>query len=171
MNENTENVMLGRCQALNESDIKRLYDDYKVNYNAEQTLHEICTLLFRKAHIRTLGELEDADDEGANKKAMDIKSDFYQFQSECVTMDKTKNIKVKHKKGDVRRDDEGNPITDGTNRDGSPRFCLYAKDEIEYKEETVEIPFYDYKNNANALEKLRVFIKAQQVLPDLEQIQ
>lgn len=166
----TKPNMIGICQAFTDTELLELHKEYSKTYNAEQVMRKICTKLFRNERIRTLADLEDKDDEVLLARAMNIKSDFYSIQAQCVTTFKKRRKKIKHLKGDVKKDEYGNPITDGTNADGTPRFVCYDKNENEDTDILEEVPYYDYRTSPNLLEKLQRFIRGIQVLPDFDLI-
>lgn len=166
MNDTTNTETLGICQALTMKDLEGLHKDYMLSLTPEKSLHDLCTLLFRKMRIRTISELDEQADERAKQVAMDIRSDFYKLQQGVVTSVKTRKVKVTHKKGDPIRDEKGNPLTDGTNADGSIRYQTYPRDTIDYVDEEYDVPYFDYLKSIYAWDKLKAFIKQEEVLPD-----
>ena len=162
--------LMGVCQAFTETEIKNLHDEYWNRFNEHQILQKICTKLFRKNHIRTIADLEDNDDQKLHDQAEDIRSDFRMVQSSCVTKFEKRKKKVTHKKHDVMRDSNGDPITDGTNADGSPRYKYYTKDTVEYVDELEEVPLYDYKHSPCVIDRLEKVFHNAQVLPDFNAI-
>lgn len=152
-------------------DVKKIHEDYKLTYSINAAMRKVGTALFRHYEIRALSILLDGNDEEKINLADRILSEFCAIQSMVVTKCVTKTKKIKHKKGDVIRDERGNPKTDGTNADGTPRFCLYDKDTVEYADVDDEVPYYDYQNNQHAYNELKKWLANLVVEPDFTELE
>lgn len=159
-NETTEKSIFG---VFSPDEVKELHDEYKLNGNPNITLRKIATPLFRKHQIR-------AWDEGNQDVRDEIQTAFLALQSTVVTKTATKTTQVEHKKGDVMRDEDGTPRTDGTNSDGTPRYVLYTKNTIEKVETKIEKPFFDHLESPQALKEVERRLRAIEVLPDYEDL-
>lgn len=144
-------------------EVKVLHDDYKLTRNPNVALTKIAAPMFRKHQIRSWDEAND-------QLKLDIQTAFFNIQTLVVTKDVTKTMTVEHKKGDVMRDENGNPLTDGTDQYGSPRFKLYTKNTIEKQEVKVEKPFFDHTESPQALRDLERRLRAIEVLPDYDEL-
>ena len=140
-------------------EVKELHDDYKLTRNPNVALTKIAAPLFRKHQIR-------AWDEASDQLKLDIQTAFFNIQTLVVTKDVTKTVTVEHKKGDVMRDGNGNPLTDGTDQYGMPRYKLYSKNTIEKQEVKVEKPFFDHTESPQALREVERRLRSIEVLPD-----
>lgn len=140
-------------------EVKELHDDYKLTRNPNVALTKIAAPLFRKHQIR-------AWDEASDQLKLDIQTAFFNIQTLVVTKDVTKTVTVEHKKGDVMRDENGNPLTDGTDQYGMPRYKLYSKNTIEKQEVKVEKPFFDHTESPQALREVERRLRSIEVLPD-----
>ena len=149
-------------------ELKRLGSEFHIHHNAERSFNDILTILFQREHIRSLASCNSADDESMKRKILDLKTNFYNAQMAVVVSPGTKKEKVKHKRGDVMRYDNGDPISDGTNADGSPRWKTYPKDTIEIKETEVDVPTYDIVATPSKYTLLKEVIESAVVPPDLD---
>ena len=159
-NETTEKTIFG---VFTPEEVKSLHDEYKLILNPNVALQKIATPLFLKHQIRTW-------DEGSNQVRDEIQTAFFNIQRMVVTKDATKVETIEHLKGDVMRDQDGNPITDGTDQYGMPRYKLYPKNTVEKKETKVEKPYFDNAESAQALRDLERRLKAIEVQPDYDKL-
>jgi len=145
------------------NEINTLHDEYKSVGNPNVALRKIATPLFRKHFIR-------AWDEASPETKEFIQTAFLNIQAVVVTSTKTKTKQIEHMKGDVMRDANGEPITDGTNADGTPRYKLYTKNVIEKVDETEEEPYFNYIKSPNALRDIERRLRAIEILPDYDEL-
>ena len=151
-------------------ELKRLSNEFQIHHNAELSFNDMLTILFQRAHIRSIASCDSEDNKELKKKIFNLKTNFYNAQMAVVVSPGMKKEKVKHKKGDVKRDENGDPISDGTNADGTPRWQTYDKDEVETKETPVKVPTYDMEAYPGKYTFLKDIIESAVVPPDFDQL-
>lgn len=150
-------------------ELKNLQVEYKQHFNAEKSLREIATPLFRKYNVRSLSMLHPDTDLNDRVKEEAIKTAFYDIQSEVVTKTVEREVRkvVEHKKGDIMRDENGNPI-----QKSNGNFEEYTKNtkEFTYETEIKEVPLFDYKNSTRSLTDIKKFVESIEVPLDYEKL-
>ena len=159
-NEHQEKTIFG---VFSQDEVINLHEEYKLNGNPNVSLRKIATPLLRKHYLRTW-------DEGTQEEKDEIQTQFINIQSYVVTTDKIKIKTIEHKKGDVIRDQNGDPLTDGTNSDGSPRYRLYQKTTLEKVEEKEEVPYFDTRRSPQSLRDIERRLRSIEVLPDYDEL-
>lgn len=122
--------------------------------NPVSALNGIMDIVFNKMGIRYLAELDTSFVDEA-KKTRDVIDEVEFVASTCIVKEVMKKKVVKHKKGDFKRDEQGNPIT---KKDGSGYETYQANeseviDTIEYK------PYWDYRNSYSDESRLSKLIE------------
>lgn len=141
------------------NDLKR---EYQVNQDPYDIFDKICEKLFRKEHIRSVAQLNpDANDEDKQKIAK-LRSNFFKLQSAVIMKPTTKKTKVKHKKGEFKRDKKNDPIA---RKDGKG-YETYDNDESEILEKTVYVPAWDIVTNPGCCAFLKNQFERVAVSPD-----
>lgn len=138
-----------------------LKEEFKLYGNPNVTLRKIATPLLRRKNLR-------AWEEGTEEEQEEIQTQFFNIQDFVVVTEKMKVRTVEHLKGDPIRDAQGNPITDGTMADGSPRVKTYPKNTVERVETPEEVPFFDRRHSMQALKELERRLRMIEILPDYD---
>ena len=165
MNENNEEL-LGICRAITTDEITNLKAEYLLHRNSNQTVQELCNLIFRKVGIRTISELDSNEDESQKALLNNIITDFCLFASKTIVKHKPHNKKIVHKAGDFVVDSNGNKIL----ADDGSGYKTYDKTTVETIEEQLEIPYYDYTNKPADRDRLLDLLRNETVIPDLQAI-
>lgn len=147
--------------------MKQLHDEYKMTLSINGALRKVGTALFRHHEIRALSLLTDGNDDERLELADKILSEFCAIQSLVITRQVTRTKKVRHKAGDFKRDNKGNPI-EKSDKSG---YEVYKKDETEIAEVEEEIPYYDYSNHPNAYGELKKWLANLVVEPDFAELE
>lgn len=164
-NENAEKTLFG---VFTSDEVKKLHDEYQLHHNLDISLLEIAKPLFRKYNVRAW---EDAGQEVRNK----IKTAFLSLQAEIVTKFGVKKETIKHRKGDVMRLINGEPVPKIINPDGTPKagpddtveYVTYVRDFLEEKKTYGEIPYFNYVDSLSALKDIERRLRAIRINDDI----
>lgn len=146
-------------------EVNQLHEEYKAHQNPNKSLYQIASQIFRHYKVRTLDDISDSNI-ASHTLRYDIQTAFFNVQSLVVTTEREKIERVEHKKGDFIRGVNNEPIPTDDGRD----YKKYTKDVIDKVHKIIEVPYFDYTNNAFALKELERRLKEYEVLPDYEKL-
>lgn len=98
--------------------------------------------------------MTDGNDEVKVALSYKILNEFCLIQSSVITREITRTKKLRHKAGDFKRDNRGNPIE----RFDKSGYETYKKDEVETVEVQEEVPYYDFSNYPSAYNELKKWL-------------
>ena len=148
------------------SEVAKLREDYIATGNKGDALLTIATKLFRHYGIRALSQLKNQDDDDKVRLYHKIESQFCNIQRMVVVKQVKKTKRVKHKKGDYKRDGNGNYIQ---RSDGSG-YETYGEDEVEETEVVEYVPFWDDEHSTSANNDIKKKVEDITVNPDFSEM-
>ena len=106
-------------------DVKKLHNEYTATLSINSAMRTIGTAIFRHHNIRALSQLTDGNDDEKLALFDKVLCEFCAIQSLVITKQVTRTKKLRHKAGDFKRDNKGNPIE----KPNGGGYEVYKKDE------------------------------------------
>lgn len=158
---NTHNEAESTVFGFTADELKNLHAEWKTFHTQYAILTKIATKVFNNHSIQFYDALNPDNIDEQNIQ-LEILTSILNIQELVLTKTKKTTKTVRHQKGDVRRDNDGNPILKSNGE-----YDLYDRFTIEDIETTTEIPLYSLEDRSSEPSLLKM-IRTIMVLPDFK---